>query len=70
LRTPAEFVEHPQLAARDRWRKIGLPNGSTVDALLPPVIMNGADPVLGDVPGLGAHNESLRAEFSDAPTNA
>ena len=40
LRTPAEFAEHPQLAARDRWREVGTPGGP-VRALLPPVTVPG-----------------------------
>ena len=40
LRTPAEFAEHPQLAARDRWREVGSPGGP-VRALLPPVTVPG-----------------------------
>ncbi|MEV7394433.1 CaiB/BaiF CoA-transferase family protein [Streptomyces sp. NPDC091215] len=64
LRTPAEFFEHPQLQARDRWREIKTPSG-TAQALLPPVTVLGREPRMGDVPALGEHNEALRAEFSD-----
>ncbi|HEY2062026.1 MAG TPA: CaiB/BaiF CoA-transferase family protein [Amycolatopsis sp.] len=60
LRTPAEFTRHPQLAARQRWRRVDIPGG-TVDALLPPVV--GWEPVMGAVPALGEHTEAIRAEF-------
>ncbi|HEY3711352.1 MAG TPA: CaiB/BaiF CoA-transferase family protein [Amycolatopsis sp.] len=60
LRTPAEFTRHPQLAARQRWRRVDIPGGA-VDALLPPVV--GWEPVMGAVPALGEHTEAIRAEF-------
>ena len=64
LRDPHEFMAHPQLAARNRWRDIGLPDGHQVRALLPAVTITELDPVMGDVPALGAHNASIRAEFA------
>ncbi|GAA4664999.1 CaiB/BaiF CoA-transferase family protein [Amycolatopsis dongchuanensis] len=63
LRTPEEFTRHPQLAARDRWREVGTPAGP-VRALLPPVVSDDWEPVLGAVPALGEHNEAIRAEFA------
>lgn len=62
LRTSAEFFRHPQLEARDRWRDIKT-SGGTVQALLPPVTVRGREPLMGDVPALGQHNEALRTEF-------
>jgi crotonobetainyl-CoA:carnitine CoA-transferase CaiB-like acyl-CoA transferase len=62
LRTPAEFAEHPQLAARDRWREVATPNGP-VRALLPPVTVAGREPAMGAVPALGQHTAAIRAEF-------
>ena len=64
MRTPAQFHEHPQLQARDRWRSVLTPGGQAIDALLPPVVLSDAAPAMGDVPSLGSHNESLRAEFA------
>jgi crotonobetainyl-CoA:carnitine CoA-transferase CaiB-like acyl-CoA transferase len=64
LRTPAEFTRHPQLAARDRWRPVDTPGG-VMRALLPPVEVAGQEPVLGAVPKLGQHNESIRAEVAE-----
>lgn len=63
LRSPAELTTHPQLLARDRWREVRTPNG-VMRAMLPPVGMDGVDPVMGDVPRLGEHNDMLRAEFA------
>ncbi|OXM46406.1 CaiB/BaiF CoA transferase family protein [Amycolatopsis alba] len=62
LRTPEQFTRHPQLAARNRWRAVETPAGA-LEALLPPVEVDGREPVMGPVPALGAHNESIRAEF-------
>lgn len=62
LRTPEEFIRHPQLAARDRWRPVGTPGGE-MRALLPPVEVAGWEPAMGAVPALGEHNEAIRAEF-------
>ncbi|MBC7303923.1 MAG: CoA transferase [Nocardia sp.] len=65
LRTPAEFAEHPQLRARDRWREVDSPGG-TIRALLPPVTVPGREARMGAVPRLGQHNDAIRAEFSRA----
>jgi crotonobetainyl-CoA:carnitine CoA-transferase CaiB-like acyl-CoA transferase len=63
LRTPAEFTRHPQLAARHRWRPVDTPGG-VVEALLPPVVADAWEPVMGAVPALGAHNDAIRAELA------
>ncbi|TNC25716.1 CaiB/BaiF CoA transferase family protein [Amycolatopsis alkalitolerans] len=62
LRTPEQFTSHPQLLARDRWRAIGTPGGA-MHALLPPVEVEGREPVMGAVPALGQHTDAIRAEF-------
>jgi itaconate CoA-transferase len=62
LRSPAEFAEHPQLRARDRWREVGTPHGP-VRALLPPVTVPGREPVMGAVPAVGQHTAAIRAEL-------
>jgi crotonobetainyl-CoA:carnitine CoA-transferase CaiB-like acyl-CoA transferase len=53
---------HPQLQARERWRKVETPNG-TVDALLPPANLSGVEPAMGAIPALGAHTASILAEL-------
>jgi itaconate CoA-transferase len=60
-RTIEEFTRHPQLADRDRWCTIGSPSGP-VQALLPPVTIDGSNAVMGDVPALGAHSDAILAE--------
>ena len=57
-----EFLDHPQLAARDRWCDVGSPGG-TVRALKPPVQMSGVDFVMGDVPALGQHSQGILEEL-------
>lgn len=56
-RTMGEFAEHPQLAARDRWRETPTPGGP-VRMPLPPVTSGWAEPD-GAVPGAGQHTEEI-----------
>jgi len=56
------FASHEQLRARNRWRTIGTSMGE-IDALLPPADLNGVDAVMGDVPAVGQHTESVLAEL-------
>ncbi|MEV7992325.1 CaiB/BaiF CoA-transferase family protein [Streptomyces sp. NPDC086077] len=59
LRDVREVAEHPQLAARERWREVGSPAGP-LKALLPPITWPGGEPARsGDVPALGQHTEAL-----------
>jgi len=64
LRTPAGFVRHEQLVARDRWRTVSTPGGP-VPALIPPVTLNDSPPVMGDIPALGEHTDRIRDEFGE-----
>ncbi|QRK92034.1 CoA transferase [Saccharopolyspora erythraea] len=59
-RTVAEFAEHPQLRARDRWRPVPTPVGE-IEALVPPVTVAGNKPVMRPVPALGEHTEPVLA---------
>jgi itaconate CoA-transferase len=68
MNTMAEFVEHPQLAARDRWREVGSEAGP-IKALLPPFNIDSVDPVMGEVPALGQHTDAILGELGyDAAT--
>jgi itaconate CoA-transferase len=63
MRTVREFIEHPQLAARDRWREgVDSPAGS-LRALLPPVTMTDAEPVMAQIPAVGEHTGTILAEL-------
>jgi crotonobetainyl-CoA:carnitine CoA-transferase CaiB-like acyl-CoA transferase len=61
----ADFIDHPQLSARRRWRAIDSPAGP-VETLLPPVQMSGADAVMGAVPALGEHTNAILGELGFA----
>lgn len=63
LRQPGELFDHPQLAARNRWRSVGTAHGD-VRAMLPPVSIAGTDVPMKAVPALGEHNDALRKEFT------
>ena len=57
----AAVWQHPQLAARGRWRSVDTPAGP-VPAL---ALVGGSwPPRMGPVPALGEHTEALRAEFA------
>jgi itaconate CoA-transferase len=57
-----EFLDHPQLAARGRWREVESPAGA-LRALVPPIALDGADPVMGPVPALGQHTDAILEEL-------
>lgn len=59
-REVAEVLEHPQLAARDRWREVGSPVGP-IRTLLPPITLPGREPRLDPIPAVGEHTEAILA---------
>lgn len=61
MNTMEEFAEHPQLAARNRWREIDSPAGP-LRALAPPVAMDDLEPEMGAVPALGEHTDKILGE--------
>jgi itaconate CoA-transferase len=65
MNSVAEFLAHPQLNGRDRWRDIGSPAGP-LRATMPPVRMEGVEPVMGDVPALGQHTDAILEELGVA----
>lgn len=68
LNSVREFLQHPQLAARGRWREIDSPAGP-LQALLPPMNMENFEPVMGEVPALGQHTDAILKELGfDADT--
>ena len=62
LNSMQEFWDHPQLAARNRWREVGTPAGP-INAMLPPVNIAGLEPDIGDVPGIGQHTRAILQEL-------
>ena len=65
MNTVAGFLDHPQLAGRDCRRDIGSPAGP-LRAMIPPVRMDGVEPVMGDVPALGQHTDLILEELGVA----
>jgi crotonobetainyl-CoA:carnitine CoA-transferase CaiB-like acyl-CoA transferase len=65
-RTPMEVLDHPHLAARDRWREVATPAGP-VPGLLPPMLFDGEALPAGPVPALGEHTEAVLAELGIDP---
>ena len=53
-----EYLQHPQLAARDCWREIESPSGP-IRALVPPVRLQDVEPAMGAVPALGQHSRAI-----------
>ncbi len=62
VRQLSDVVDHPQLAARGRWRTVRTENAS-IPALLPPVTFRDFEAVMGDVPALGQHTLDLLREI-------
>jgi hypothetical protein len=67
MRTVRQFLDHPQLEARNRWREFCSPVGP-LRGLLPPATLDGAEPVMTPVPEVGEHNEKLLAELGYGET--
>ena len=62
MNTVQEFVDHLQLAARDRWREVSSPVGP-LRALIPPVTMQGVESFMGPIPDVGEHTDAILAEL-------
>jgi itaconate CoA-transferase len=62
MNTPDEVWEHPQLKARDRWRRMDSPVGP-LETLLPPVTMPDFEARIDAVPALGEHTEHILSEL-------
>jgi crotonobetainyl-CoA:carnitine CoA-transferase CaiB-like acyl-CoA transferase len=62
VNTVEQVVSHPQLVERRRWRTMNSPVGR-IPTLLPPVTSSAWEPLLGALPGLGEHTDTLLAEL-------
>lgn len=69
LRGVAELAEHPQLAARDRWRTVDSPAGP-LRQLLPPAMPDGMEPRFDPIPTVGEHTEAILAELGLSDTGS
>ncbi|MFE5938133.1 CaiB/BaiF CoA transferase family protein [Streptomyces sp. NPDC056470] len=67
LNTVADLAEHPQLAARDRWRTVGSAVGP-LRTLLPPVTFpDGPEARTGRIPALGEDTDAVLGELGVGP---
>jgi itaconate CoA-transferase len=62
LNTLQEYWDHPQLAARARWREVGTSAGP-IRAAKPPFNLSDFEPRMEAVPALGEHSRSVLAEL-------
>jgi itaconate CoA-transferase len=62
MNSMADFIAHPQLTSRDRWRQIDSPGGP-IRALAPPVTIDGETARMDAVPALGAQTDTILREL-------
>lgn len=62
MNTIDQFIGHPQLEARGRWREVGSPVGP-LRMLIAPVVLEGVEPVMEPIPEVGDHSEAILAEL-------
>ena len=62
MNTVGEFLAHPQLEARDRWREVGSPVGP-LRALLPPFNIEGVAARMDPIPAVGEHTNAILDEI-------
>lgn len=58
LNTVTDFLDHPQLRSRNRWREIDSPVGP-LPSLLPTAVFAGMEPRMDPVPALGQHSDAI-----------
>jgi crotonobetainyl-CoA:carnitine CoA-transferase CaiB-like acyl-CoA transferase len=66
MRDMRDVWNHPQLAARKRWREIDSPAGR-IPALLPPGSWEDGPPRMDAVPALGQHTDAILAALGYSP---
>jgi crotonobetainyl-CoA:carnitine CoA-transferase CaiB-like acyl-CoA transferase len=60
------FLQHAQLRGRGRVRTVGSPHGP-LTSFVPAITIPGTDPVMGEVPGVGAQTDAILDELGLAP---
>jgi len=68
VNTVREFLEHPVLNGRNRWREVATPVGD-VRSLLPPIGFPGVEARMDPVPALGQHTTAVLAELGHSPAD-
>jgi formyl-CoA transferase len=66
LNSVTQYLDHPVLSGRDRWRSVSTPNGP-IRALLPPATIAGVPSRMDAVPAVGEHSDAILAELGYAP---
>jgi itaconate CoA-transferase len=70
MNTVEEFLEHPQLESRGRWKDVDSPAGP-IRALVPPFGFDDVTPRMGGIPAVGEHTDRILTELGfDADTIA
>jgi itaconate CoA-transferase len=62
MNTVQEFLDHPQLAARHRWREVESSAGP-IRALVPPFGFSDIEPKMGPIPSVGEHSDAILGEL-------
>jgi itaconate CoA-transferase len=62
MNSVTEFLEHPQLSSRDRWRLVDSPAGP-IRALVPPFGFSDAEPRMDRIPAVGEHTGAILKEL-------
>jgi itaconate CoA-transferase len=62
LNDVTDLIDHPQLAARDRWAEVSSPAGP-IRVLRPPVTMGGVDERMDPIPAVGEHTDAILQEL-------
>jgi itaconate CoA-transferase len=65
LNDMSQFWRHPQLDARSRWARVGIPGGQ-IDMLKPPINLSGFEPRMDAIPALGEHSRAILSELGYA----
>ena len=65
MNTVQELIDHPQLAARGRWRDVRSAAGP-VRMLVPPFNFDGMDMPMGAIPAVGEHTDAILGELGIA----
>jgi itaconate CoA-transferase len=69
MNTVAEFLDHPQLKERHRWRTVGSPAGE-LRALAPPFNIAGVESPMRPIPAVGEHTEAILSELGFTAADA
>lgn len=62
LNTMKEFMDHPQLKERNRWREVDSPGGK-IQALISPITSQNFETTMKPIPSVGEHNDKILKEF-------